>query len=141
MSIFDSIVNWFVDTFGSGFQSVGEFFSEWFIDFFSNLGVSLLQLIWNLCNTFISVMFTPIGAALTPILQAFVTSAQVANFYTVINAYVLPGASFFIHIIPPITWNAIALFISFYVSLFIVVVMGHFVFTVFRVIKRYVPFA
>ena len=140
MSIFDNIVNWFVDTFGSGFQAVGEFFSNWFIDFFKNFGTTILELIWNLCNTFISVLFTPIGAALSPILQGFITSAQLANFYTVINIYVLPGASFFINIIPPITWQAIALFISFYVSMFVVVVMGHFIFKVLRVIKRYVPF-
>ena len=101
---------------------------------------SLIDLLFNIINIFLSVILAPVNTALQPVLAGVLTSEQLLNFYNVVNLYVLPTCGFFINLIPPLTWNAIVIFILFYIGLFSVVTILHGVLKILRVVKRLVPF-
>lgn len=105
-----------------------------------SISQSILDTIFNLSQTFINIIMSPINQALDPVLSGILASEQIVNFYYVINNYVLPGVSYFINIIPPYTWSALLVFITFYIGLYSVVMAVHLVLKVLRVIKRLVPF-
>lgn len=106
---------------------------------------SVVQSFYNffyMCaNTFLSIIFAPVNQMMQPILAGILSADQVINFYNVLNTYVLPTCGFFINLVPPLTWNAILIFLLFYISLFSCVAFLHVGLKVLRVVKRLVPLA
>lgn len=104
------------------------------------LAETLFNLLFNIINAFLSVVMIPINQVMQPVLAGLLTAEQLVNFYDVLNDYILPTCGFFVNIVPPLTWSAILIFITFYGSVFTLVFALHWVLKILRVAKRIVPF-
>ncbi len=101
---------------------------------------NFFDFLFVIINSFLNIIFAPLNQMLQPIMAAVLSSDQVLNFYNVMNSYVLPSVGFFVNLVPPFTWNAILIFILFYISLFSCVAFLHVGLKVLRVVKRLIPF-
>ena len=102
---------------------------------------ALFNFLFNIINIFLEAIFSVPFLLLGQLFDGIVISDFVNNFYSVLNTYVIPSASWFTNLVPPLTWNLIVLYFTFQVGLYSVVIVSHLIIKPLRVIKKLVPFS
>lgn len=101
----------------------------------------LFNFLFNLINSFLSAIFSVPLTMVGQLFDGIVISDFTTNFYNILNTYVIPTASWFSNLIPPLTWNLIVLYFTFQLSLYVVVFATHLIVKPLSVIKKLVPFS
>lgn len=102
---------------------------------------ALFNFLFNLINVFLRAIFSVPFTLLGQLFDGIVISDFTTNFYSVLNTYVIPTASWFTNLVPPLTWNLIVLYFTFQLGLYGVVLTTHLIIKPLTVVKKLVPFS
>lgn len=101
---------------------------------------ALFNFLFNIINVFLRAIFSVPFLLLGQLFDGLVISDFTANFYSVLNTYVVPGAAWFVNLVPPMTWNLIVLYFTFQLGLYSVVLTTHLIIKPLTIVKKLVPF-
>ena len=81
-------------------QGISETLSNLLADLGYTIATAIFSFLFNICNVFLSAIFAIPNVLIGGILDDIVYSSYVTNFYSVLNSYIVPGARFFIDLVP-----------------------------------------
>lgn len=98
------------------------------------MGKALLKVLLKFIVTIANIFLAPIDALITNVIPDLSTAINYLN--NIIDTYIVAGIDWFIYMFPTPVINAIALFLSIYISFYLVSYTIHGILAIIKVIKN-----